>query len=410
MLIISTKIRNLENSIQETNHTKIKHILYLAKVKGIKAYLIYDGIPLVCKLIQIEDQYIQLFIPDFELSKEHSIEFYFEVANTFFYTKGNIHKKYDEIVSVFFPTFIYKIKDRRYTRIELDSLFIRLTLHYNEDKNNEWFKYSSSLLNAIQIDNATLPLIYNIIISELKQLDPNCSWVDLTKKNSKDYTIFEKTIVTDKKTLVIEDVSKMKSYIENLEDDYICNLYSYFIAKAKELGEREATLLIEAYKKEDSYKNLVSYFMIPVELYEKVIGYFFISTNQFQKKWLTKYTAIEIHQFVQVFSYSLSKITTQNNYFDINGKSMRVINISLSGLLIEVFDRNLYHYLTKHKLIKILIPCGEKEIEMITTVVRFFNLGAAYYLGCVFNEVQKGEDPFIILEQFIYNNLSYNFL
>ena len=413
MLLLTNKIRNLNDAKIETTPHLINNIFFLAKLKGVKIYFIYLSIPYISKIIQVDEFSLHIFVPDFEMIQERKIEFYFEVANTFYYVKTNILKSKGDNLTLMLPNEIFIIKNRRYARVEFDDLFSRFTLSYTnfsdfEQNNAELVGTYTYLFDEIKKDHPSLSLLYNMIISEMTITGSHFELINLKNKKIDEYSIFENIILKERKTIVIEDVAKMGSYIQDYESNDISNLHSLYKQKEKELGERPALLEIEKYKKEDSKQFLVSYVMAPIEVYDKVIGYFFLNTNQFQKHWITRYHAMNIHKLAKIFSYGLSKIKTKENYLELNKKETRIVNLSLSGGLIEIFDSILFNYLHKHPSIKIIIPCLENEIEIIGHVIRFFSMGGGYYLGITF--VDAPPDHFQILEDFIYKNLNYNFL
>jgi hypothetical protein len=84
-----------------------------------------------------------------------------------------------------------------------------------------------------------------------------------------------------------------------------------------------------------------------------------------------------------------------------------VVNISLSGLLMELSDPVLYNYLQKHRRIKMLIPILGEEIEVFGEIKRFYEKNNYYYMGVTFFKSRPGD--LARLENFLFEDLHNQF-
>jgi hypothetical protein len=83
----------------------------------------------------------------------------------------------------------------------------------------------------------------------------------------------------------------------------------------------------------------------------------------------------------------------------------RILDISISGLLFEISDENLFNYLKKHNTIKMYIPIGKKTLSLSGEIIRFFDTmddyQKIYRMGVTF--ISSNPDDMNILENFIYD-------
>lgn len=111
---------------------------------------------------------------------------------------------------------------------------------------------------------------------------------------------------------------------------------------------------------------------------------------------------------MELFSYAMSKARIRSSHFDPSSVETRVVNISLSGLLLEFSDEAIFRYLMQHRRIKMLIPVMGDDLELFGEIVRFSQRGGFYYLGVLFFKSKPGD--MIRLEKFIHENMQFQFL
>ena len=120
---------------------------------------------------------------------------------------------------------------------------------------------------------------------------------------------------------------------------------------------------------------------------------------------ISQYHAEYIHQMTEIASYGFTKISIRGNNFNTMYTNTRILDVSISGLLFEISDENLFNYLKKHNTIKMYIPIGKKTLSLSGEIIRFFDTmddyQKIYRMGVTF--ISSNPDDMNILENFIYD-------
>jgi hypothetical protein len=131
-----------------------------------------------------------------------------------------------------------------------------------------------------------------------------------------------------------------------------------------------------------------------------VIGHIKVYSTAMDKHMLTKSNLEYIHEMTEIFSYGLTKIAIKGNTFNEIYTNTRIVDISISGLLFEISDENLFQYLKKHSSIKMYIPMGKHKLEINGEIIRYIVSDDGYKLGVNFFSSNPGDMK--ILETYIY--------
>ncbi|MBN8221307.1 MAG: PilZ domain-containing protein, partial [Spirochaetes bacterium] len=198
------------------------------------------------------------------------------------------------------------------------------------------------------------------------------------------------------------------SYTSPHQHVSLVNMSGVFEARSAAEGDTAALKYIEEIRKADARNFIVSYLMSPVTLFGAMQGYVRVETNQFDKKYINPTQAVDLHRLMELFSYAMSKTRIRSSHFDPSSVETRVVNISLSGLLLEFSDEAIFRYLMQHRRIKMLIPVMGDDLELYGEIVRFSQRGGFYYLGVLFFKSKPGD--MIRLERFIHENMQFQFL
>ena len=409
---IVKRFRDFSSGFLVTSTQRISNILYLLKNNHVIFTLLHGETIYKTRIIKIERNQAVLYVPDFEHKLENSGNIYFEILNGYYYSEIKIITPTIDQIVIDFPHELFCLKDRKYPRVKFDDLFIRFDLLYSTiflskgveiDLHNKY----PYLLEEVTKDMPSLKLIYNILISKIKEIAHDFSIVMFRKKPADMYTLYEKILLKTQKTILIEDVTKTESYIHELPSSSLINLFDYHNKQVSKLGELEASREIHELRKKDSKEFLISYLMSPLHIYQNTIGYVRIETNQFQKYRIHRHLAEDFHSICSIFSYGLTKINIWTSYFIQEGVKTRILNLSINGMLIEIFDQVLFEYLRNFRRIKIILPIFGKELNLSCEIKRLFKKGGGYYLGVYIFHGAPGD--FQLLENYINDNLQYNF-
>ncbi len=409
---IINRFRNFSSGFPIESTQRISNILYLLKNNNVIFTLLHAETIYKVRIIKIETNQIVLYVPNFEYKLEKSGNIYFEILNGYYSSKIKIIKPPTEQITIDFPRDLSCLKDRKYPRVKFDDLFIRFDLLYSTifrykgveiDLQNKY----PHLIQEVAKEVPSLKLIYNILVNNIKKIANDFLIVTFREKTPDTYTIYEKILLETQKSVFIQDVTKTGSYIDELSSSSLTNLFGHHSKRVGKIGELKASREIYGLQREDSKEFLVSYLMTPIHIYQNIIGYARIETNQFQKYRIEKALAEEFHSICSVFSYGLTKINIWKSYFAKGGVKTRVLNISIEGMLIEIFDQILFEYLKKFRRIKIILPIFGRELNLSCEIMRLFKKGGRHYLGI---HIFKGDPGNIsLLENYINENLQYNF-
>ncbi len=402
----------MQEGVREDQYYSILNIFYYVKAKYIRISFTYGNYRYQGIVEEVEQDYIRIIIPDFQETSERKGLLSFEALNRYYLAQVQVVRSNENGIFFAVPEEIRYLARRRHIRLNFDDLFMRFIILYSPilrdraaEKNME-ARYPHFMTEVLH-DEPSLKIVYQMFLSEVQKVSRDLDVVMLYDRPVEELTLAEKLLLETGKSIYIEDVSKIGSYINKIDSHAITNLQPFYESLHKELGEYKALLQIEELKKQDSRAFLVSYLMVPFTILGRVIGYVRLETNQFDKHFITLAQAEELAVVSELFSYAITKIRIRRSHFDVSSVQTRVVNISLSGLLMEFTDVTLYYYLQKHRRIKMLIPIEGMELEIYGEIVRYYEKNQMYYMGVLFFKSKPGD--LYLLEKYIYDNLHYQF-
>ncbi len=405
-------LSNFSSALIVEDRQRTSNLFYLLKNKNTILQLWYSNKIYKTKIIKINNDTAVLYVSNFDQKLEEISELFFEILNEYYHCKIKILKVDLNQIIFYFPEKLFYVKNRKYPRVKFNDLFIQFNLSYSnlfyfrEKKINLQNKYPY-FITEVKKDIPSLKQIYQMLINNIKKIANHFSIVTFRKRLPESYTIYEKTLLKTQKTIFIEDVTRADSYIEELSSSVLSNLLNYYKTLVADIGELNASRKIEELRKEDSKSFLISYLMSPIHIYQNIIGYVKIETNQFQKYRIHRLLAEEFHNICDIFSYGLTKINIWKSYYNREAEKTRVLNISTDGMLIEIFNQVLFQYLKKFPYLKIRLPILGQELEFRAEIMRFFKKGGGYYLGIHIFKGTPGDMS--LLKEYIYKNLQYSF-
>lgn len=406
----STLIDELREAQTEERFYRILNILYFVRSRSIPIELSYSGIRYIGLLERVENSYLLLKVPGFTESQERKAEIRFEAMNSFFAADVFIQKSNIDGVFVQFPSLLYYIQRRRYPRIQLKEHPIFFSILYSplfdshETEVNLENQYPF-FMHEIQQDSPSLNILMQMLSEKIRHISREYELVMIYNRD--DLTVYEQILVNEGKTFFIEDTSRLETYIGEPGKDSYTNLYAYFQKKSTEKGEVEALREIEEYKKKDSRNFLVSLTFLPIKLYEKIIGYIRVETNQFNKYFITQSQVEELSIILELFSYAITKLYIREVHFDKRSPDTFIHDISISGMMIQMRDQALYKYLHRNRRLKLHFELDSKELELYGEIVRFFEKEGVYYLGILF--FKSLPDHEMYLERAIHRRILLTF-
>lgn len=392
----------------QTDRVRILNWLYLVRSKSIPLCVYYAQKITTGALRQIDLKAIEVEILDLVQSPERKVVFTVEVMNRYYYVEAFFQHNKDNLYTLSYPTHLYSIARRLYSRITVQDLTMKFFTIYtpvtkSRSEENDLENFFPHLYREIISDSPSLEIIFSMLVAILKEINEDFSmrlFVRDKKMGQLQLDEAEEIILNTRKTFYISNVFKSTTYFSKQNYDVLTNFFDLFQKTAKEQEEFYALQHIENLKKKDIEKYLLSYVIFPISLFDEIIGHIRVQSSQFDRKYISSYDAQRLHHLGELFSHAISKMSIRQSYFESKSTSTRIINISLSGLLMELDNLVLFHYLQKHRRIKMLIDLGEAKIEVYGEIKRFYEENNKQYLGVLFFKSRL--DDMNKLENYIY--------
>lgn len=402
-----------ESADTEDSYYGILNILYYLKAKYTRIHFRYSGYVYIAHCEQIDQYEVLLTAHGFQETQERRAVLQFEAYNRYYMSQVMVLRTNENGIYIQFPHELLFLQRRRHIRLRFDDLFMRFTILYSpigqsrlDEKNLESrFPY---VMQEIAREDVSLQTMYRMLASEIQTISSDFDIVFFGNKKEEELTDAEKIVRDQKKSFYVEDTMRVLSYTSPLPNENLINLSGIFEARAQAESDTAALKYIEEIRKADARNFIVSYLMSPVTLFGAIQGYVRVETNQFDKKYINPMQAVDLHRLMELFSYAMSKTRIRSSHFDPSSVETRVVNISLSGLLLEFSDEAIFRYLMQHRRVKMLIPVMGEDLELYGEIVRFSQRAGFYYLGVLFFKSKPGD--MIRLERFIHENMQFQFL
>jgi len=402
-----------EHAQVEESYYGILNLLYYLKAKYTRIHFRYSGYVYIAHCEQIETNEVLLTAHGFQETSERRAVLQFEAYNRYYMSRVLVLRTNENGIYIQFPGEISFLQRRRHIRLRFDDLFMRFTILYSpigqsrlDEKNLESrFPY---VMQEVAREDVSLQTMYRMLVSELQAVSSDFEIVFFSARNEDSLSHAERLVKESMKSFYIEDTMRVLSYTSPHDSENLINLSSIFEERSAAEGDVVALNEIEAIRKNDARAFIVSYMLSPISLFGQIQGYVRIETNQFDKKYINPAQADDIHRLLQLFSYAMSKVRIRSSHFDPSSVETRVVNISLSGLLLEFSDEAIFRYLMQHRRVKMLIPVMGEDLELFGEIVRFSERGDYFYLGVLFFKTRPGD--MIRLERFIHENMQFQFL
>jgi len=414
MLRLQDKLlEEFSHATVEDNFYRVGNIFYFLKAKRLFVNLHLGENVLRGRIVRVVEDRIRIFFPRFQETQERRAVLTFEALNRYYFCDVLLTNTERDLVDIQYPGELKFITRRLYPRVDFDDLFMRFITLYSQffsSKDEERILENTypHFFQEIKEDNPSLRVLYGLITDEVKKITTDFQ-VRMFKKN--DILIFdnviENMVMGEGRAVLIEDASNLKSYTRQYDSPLVESMHEYHAQMLVNQGKENADAKILEIQKNDISDFKLSYFALPIVIFDRPRGYFVMRTNVFDKRNISLQQAEDIAKLFKVFSYAVTKVSIRTSHYDPVTIRTRVVNISMSGLLMEIQDATLYEYLKKNRRIKMLIPVMGEELEIYGEIIRFYTEGGYYYMGVMFFKTRPGD--MVKLEDYIYQNRSYQF-
>lgn len=405
-LVYHTTTKDFEKGQIENTYLSLLNLFFLVKTSMTKIDIeynqnVYSGI-----IEEVENQRIRIQVQGLAESQSRRGSLRFEILNRYYHSEFLILSFSSGGLIIRFPKSVLFLARRKFARFVFNDLSMRFIILYSPifetkhlEKNLE-SRFGLFMQEILQ-DHPSIKIIYNIFLEEITKISRDFEFRMLYRKNPDEFTQMEKIIAEKKKPFFIHDTSRLEYYIEPPEKENLINYSNFFEDLKKNMEKRKALAAIDRIKRNDMRTFIVSYLAIPYFMFGDLIGYLYIYTSQFDKYFITPTQAEEIYLATELFSYGITKIKIRNSVFNPKATPTRILNISISGLLMEIKDEILYKYLQKHNRVKMQIQIQDITLEIFGEIVRNYQKDNRYYMGVLF--FKSSPDHIKVLEDIIYS-------
>ncbi|MDF3819351.1 DUF1577 domain-containing protein [Leptospira sp. 96542] len=400
-----------EETIIGSDVNIVKHLFYYLKADNREFEFIYEEESLVAAVEEIQTNHVVLQIPDLVEQGSRRARVRFEVMNINYQFEVVITDIQKETTTIRTPTELQSYQLRTNRRIPVDDLFMNFIILFRSltggsrevGKNLYAESRFPHLMKEVRKDQPDIKLINLMLTEVIERVSKDYEIIffkDSDKLNEFD-SFIKKTVFNTAKTLYVPDCSRIESYINPLNEETIFNFNTEYKQMAKDLGDELAYDFFQSMCKTESRNFLVSYVIAPIRLYEDVVGYIKVYSTAMERFTISNAQAIYIHELSEIISYAFTKIAIQLGSYETMQSTTRVVDISLDGLLFEIFDKRLFTYLKRHNIIKMFIPLsGDRTMIIRGEIIRFLDRGDHYHLGV--NYFSTAPDDMLHLETFLF--------
>lgn len=238
---------------------------------------------------------------------------------------------------------------------------------------------------------------------ELNSIGP-ISEIKLHKENEK-YDEEINLVIRYNKPFLVSNSSNPKSYVSEFPANDMIN-YAAFLKELRRSGwdnNRLREAIIERQTKLTSL-GIRSIMVIPIRLFDNVIGHIQIKTTQDTAKELRVSDAYYVMALADIVSEALAK----GKLFNLNtGKDydIPVINISAGGVYLEVNSPYINKFLHEEMKLQLDIIIIKKEIQTTAEIRRIDYIDKTVRLAIKFTRVDEETQKYI--EEFVNHQLEY---
>ncbi|URD70726.1 DUF1577 domain-containing protein [Leptospira borgpetersenii] len=393
-----------------TDINLVKHLFYYLKADEVEFPFDYDGQRFFAIVENIEETTVNLRIPGATQGLTLRAKISFEIMNILYQFEVVILEFLEgTIVQVRIPSELQAASFRKNVRVAVDDLFMNYVILFRSlsgggreiGRNIQVEQKFNNLMREIKKDNPDLRLV-NIIISEyISNVSKGYEVVFFSQ--NREETFLDSFIRRNDRPLFIPDTSLIINYIRENEDSesIVGNYREEYIRMVLENGQDYADQFFRELQKKEIREFVISYLVLPIRLFNDVVGYVRVYTSAMNRYSITPSQVGYLIELTEIFSYSMTKIFIREDNYRHTKAGTRVVDISINGLLFEIEEKRIFHYLKKHNIIKMFVPISEKMLILRGEVVRYIVVeDGKYHLGV--NFFDSNPDDMLILQKYIF--------
>ncbi|TGK29493.1 PilZ domain-containing protein [Leptospira gomenensis] len=390
-----------------TDINLVKHLFYFLKADDVEFPFDYDGQRFFAVVENIEETNVYLRIPGATQGLTLRAKISFEIMNILYQFEVVILEFLEEGIRIRIPSELQAASFRKNVRVAVDDLFMNYVILFRSlsgggreiGRNIQVEQRFNSLMREIKKDNPDLRLI-NIMISEyISTVSKDYEIVFFS--GSKEESFLESFMRRHDRPVYIPDTSLIVNYIREQDSSWMTNYRAEYIRMVLENGQDYADKFFRELQKTEIRDFIISYLILPIRLFNDVVGYIRVHTSAMDRYSITPSQAGYLIELSDIFNYSITKIFIREDNYRHTKAATRVVDISINGLLFEINEKRIFQYLKKHNIIKIFIPVAERTLVMRGEVVRYIAGEEGKFLLGV-NFFDSNPDDMLILQKYIF--------
>ena len=391
----------VEDTILGSDINQIRHIFYLLKAEQKPIIVTYNSENYRGLIRTVEDMRIGIEIPDIRESLARRCRLKFEASSVLYEFEVLITEFHQGLIQIRIPYLIQSAKRRKYKRIFADDIYIRFVTRYQpffdsrSDIQIADLKFPQ-VIHELKQDLPDLNLINRILTDEIQKISKNYEIRFFTPEEK--LSVRSKLMKEENKTLFVSNVARIESYFVRIVSHNLINFRKIYLDLLRKVSEEKANEYFKELQKEDTRKFLHHFVCSPITIFDDVVGEVFVYTTLLENKIITDEQAHTLDLLIRLFSYALSRTVIARSY--LSHPVTRVSNLSLSGLLFELKDRQLFNYLVFHDQIRVSLQVKDNILQFTGAISRYFPTDRGYNVGI--NFIDADPESFKLLERFIY--------
>ena len=400
-----------EETIIGSDVNIVKHLFYYLKADNREFEFIYEEEILIAAVEDIKTDTVILTIPDLVEKGSRRARVRFEVMNINYQFEVAIQDIHHDQTTIRTPTELQSYQLRTNRRIPVDDLFMNFIILFRSlaggsrevGKNLYAESRFPNLMKEIRRDQPDIRLINLIVTDAILKVskDYDLKFFNELEFLSETDSFLKNVLQNSGKTIYIPDCNRLDSYIHPTDGEFLFNYHSDYEKMKEEFGEEYSNEYFENMRKTESRDFFVSYVIAPIRLYDDVVGYLKAYSTAMDRFTISHTQAIYIHELSEIISYAFTKGAIQFGSYETMQSTTRVVDISLDGLLFEIQDKRLFHYLKRHNIIKMFIPLRKDRTLLLRgEILRYLDRGDHYHLGV--NYFSSAPDDMLYLEEFLF--------
>lgn len=404
--LITALEKTYGETIIGTDVNLIKHLFYYLRFENTEFSFEYEGRFMSVVVQNVFQDYVELNVPDFTDESKRRAKIKFEVINVLYNFEVIIEDIRGSIITIKLPTELQSAEMRKNRRVPCDDLFMDFIIQFKSFKGGKYVsgdnihaeRQFTYLFREIKNDKPNLKLMNSMVTDYI--LNVSSEYELIIYKPGDGYDFIKNALSLENRSIFIPDCSLAQNYIEKNTHPQLRTFYEVYQQMIKSTNDFQAYKFFENMQRKENRNFMVSYIISPITLFDRVIGHIKVYTTAMDKHMITSYQAEYIHEMTEIFSYGLTKIVITGSNINEIYKSVRIKDISISGLLFEVPDESLFNYLKKHNMIKMYVPVGKYKMEITGEIMRYVLGDDGYRLGVSFISSNPGDMK--VLESYIY--------